>query len=115
MSDIEFTAQNVHNSIWNSNSQPNIVASYKVPDDGVLKIICTGIYYRFANIGSSNRNFQWHTVTINNNQVFTTEEGTAVLITILTIDVKKDDIASHNYYIRYTSGDAIYAIQLSIH
>ena len=115
MSDIEFTAQNVHNSIWNSNSQPNIVASYKVPDDGVLKIICTGTYYRFANIGSSNRNFQWHTVTINNNRVFTTEEGTAVLITILTLNVKKDDIASHNYYIRYTSGDAIYAIQLSIH
>ena len=105
MSDVDFTAQTVHNSIWNHNGTAVIKASYKVPDDGIVKVICTSSYYRFGNIGTSNSNVQGHTITINDNIV----SNSTSMNKIYTFDVKKNDIITHNYSIRYTGGDTIYA------
>ncbi|MDE5802374.1 MAG: hypothetical protein K2I22_05590 [Lachnospiraceae bacterium] len=109
LSDVKFTLQTVRNTIWNSRGTAVVQASYKVPDDGVIKVICTGTYYRCANQGIDNGNKLWHTITINGNTVLNTQNGDAVVNTILTFDVAKDDIVAYNYCIKYTSGDAIYA------
>lgn len=109
LSDVKFTVQTVRDTIWNSNGTNVIQASYKVPEDGVLKIICNNTYYRCANQGLDNGNRQWHAITINGNTVLNTQNGDAVVNTILTFDVAKDDIVAYNYYIKYTGGDVIYA------
>ena len=114
ISDVQFTVQSAQKSIWNSKGTGVVQASYKVPDDGVLKAICNATYYRSANMGESHSNKGWHVLTINDQIVLNSSNGDAFVnmnnfTTIPTFNVTKDDIVTYNYYLQWTSGDAIYA------
>lgn len=109
MSDVGFNCRTVINSAYNSKGTLLTQVGYNAPDDGVLKIICNNTHYRFANQNVSSGNKQWHTISINGSTVLNTQNGDAVVNTILTFDVAKNDTVTYQYYVQWTSGDSLYS------
>ena len=109
LSDVGFSSQTVAKDYWNNTGTIQNQVSYKTPDDGILKIICTGTHWRFANLSDPHNNKQWHTIAINGNTVLNTLNGDAVLNTILTFDVEKNDTITYTYYVKWISGDETYS------
>ena len=108
LSDVDFSSQTVAKDYWNRKDTILHQASYKAPDDGILRIICSGTGWRFANLDTPSSSTSWHTSTINNNLVLSTQAKDIVLNTILTFDVAKNDTVTFNTYIKWNSGDSMY-------
>ena len=108
LSDVDFSSQTVAKDYWNNTGTIQNQVSYNAPDDGILKIICTGTHWRFANLDTPSSSTSWYTIEINNKPVLSTQAKDIVLNTILTFDVAKNDTVTFKTYIRWNSGDSMY-------